>query len=716
LLFTATLGYTSTDSGIELLWAFRRPEEALTFTFHFCEGDSMVGGKSLRLLLVCCGTSMPWAGTALFAQGTQRVSVATSSAQANALSAGTSMTPDGRFVVFNSAATNLSGSDSAYFDVFVRDRLTGTTTLVSVPDVTTGQVMANSASFVGRSGTRHISDDGRYVVFESDASNLVLNDTNGLTDVFVRDLVANRTVRVSVRSNEAQSLPVCLNDICTGHSRNGSISADGRFVAFQSEYEFTSDDAAFQDIYVRDRDHDNDGIFDEAGSQGIIDQATTIQASRRQCDLQGFPCNNSVEGLSYDPAISGNGRYVAFVSRSANIIIYTSDTNNADDVFVYDLQNPNAPPVRVSVDSAEGQSQNNLDNLAPSISYSGRYVAFASAANDLVAGDGNGNRDIFVRDRDADNDNIFDEAVSSNTERVSLGYSAFPIPGGSTVELNGFSTAPAVSDDGRYVAFQSDANNYNCGILIGSCLDQNEKTDVFVRDRILGVTSRASLTHGGGESNGNSISPFISADGQTVSFISVGTNVVTPDNNGALADIYVRTVSGAPTVVSAVSRRMHGAVGNFDINLPLGSGDVECRSGGATTVLVTFSEPVVLAGGPIATTQNIVVQSHAIVGNVLALNCYGGTNQTCAQITLGNLVDLQGNSLAGERIIRVILLIGDVNADKQVASGDITQVKAVSGAVTSAANFRRDVNCDGQIASGDITQVKSRSGQSVLCP
>jgi len=216
-------------------------------------------------------------------------------------------------------------------------------------------------------------------------------------------------------------------------------------------------------------------------------------------------------GPSSAPSISADGRYVAFVSGATDLV--AGDTNAVDDVFVRDRQNGTTE--RASVDSSGGQGV--AISSAPSISGDGRYVAFQSDAT-LVTGDGNVSTDIFVRDRQ-----------NSATERVSVDSSS--------VESDGHSLEPSISGDGRYVAFSSHATN-----LVSA--DTNAFEDVFVRDRQNLTTERVSLETTGVEGDNNSFSPSISADGQWVAFTSSATNLILVDTNG-VDDIFVHDrVSG----------------------------------------------------------------------------------------------------------------------------------------------------------------------------
>jgi hypothetical protein len=345
---------------------------------------------------------------------TTRESVDSLGLQANSDSTAPVISSDGRYVAFQSSATNLIANDANFdSDIFLRDRVSLVTTRVSVSS--TG-AEANFVSF-----SPSISSDGRYVAFQSGASNLVSGDTNGWDDVFVRDTLTGTTTRVSVSSSGAEG-----NDI----SSSPSISGDGRFVAFHS-YASTlvsADTNATPDIFVHDRS----------------DSTTT----RVSVDSNGVQGDNACH---FHCAISSDGRFVAFASRASNLV--TGDTNGFNDVFLRDRQH--ALTTRVSV-SSSGTQANALAQWA-SISADGRFVAFRSAANNLVAGDTNAKADIFLRD-----------VLAATTERVSIDSNG--------AQANLDSTSVSLSADGRYVAFDSLASN-----LVAS--DTNNASDVFVHDR-----------------------------------------------------------------------------------------------------------------------------------------------------------------------------------------------------------------------------------------
>ncbi|MBA2570626.1 MAG: PD40 domain-containing protein [Chloroflexi bacterium] len=400
---------------------------------------------------------------------TRRVSVSSTEGQAGSDSYDPSVSADGRYVTFESFASDLVANDTnGALDVFVRDRQTGITKRVSV----------SSAGSEANSYSRDpsISADGRYVAFESGANNLVANDTNGKTDIFVRDHLTGLTKRVSVSSGEGQA---------NSHSFQPSISADGRHVAFMSKARdlVANDTNGALDVFVRDR---------REGSTRRV----SISSGEGQAD----------SGSSY-PSISADGRYVAFESTASDLV--ANDTNGALDVFVRDRREGTTR--RMSISSGEGQADSG--SSYPSISADGRYVAFQSSASDLIADDTNGSYDVFVRDRQ-----------QGETRRVSISSAG--------IEGDRSSFVPSISADGRYVAFHSAARN-----LVAN--DTNGKADVFVRDRQQGVTRRVSLTSSGSQADERSWLPSISADGRYVAFESDASNLVANDTNGRF-DVFVR--------------------------------------------------------------------------------------------------------------------------------------------------------------------------------
>ena len=402
------------------------------------------------------------------AQVTERVSVDSGGIEGNGWSGFTSISADGRYVVFTSYSSNFVPGDTEGFkDVFVRDHQRGKTECVSLdPQGAPGDEDSLVAS---------ISADGRYVAFGSLASNLVSGDRNEFVDVFVRDRQNAKTELVSIDAFGAQG-----ND----DSSAPAITPDGRFVAFVSYASNLADGdmGGFGDVFVLDR------------WTGTIERVSVDSF-----EVQG----NSHSGVG-GPSISADGRYVAFVSWAGNLV--PGDTNTDPDVFVRDRRAGTTERVSVSSFGAQG---NHVSQL-PSISADGRFVAFASGASNLVPGDTSG-LDVFVRDR-----------WSGTTERVSV--DAFGGQG------NDSSDWPSISADGRFVAFHSRATALVPG-------DSNWDVDTFVRDRRSGTTERVSVDSLGAQGNNMSYQPSISADGRFVAFESLASNFVDADTNGW--DVYV---------------------------------------------------------------------------------------------------------------------------------------------------------------------------------
>ncbi|MDY6789864.1 MAG: calcium-binding protein [Thermodesulfobacteriota bacterium] len=398
----------------------------------------------------------------------ERVSVDNSGVQGNTDSYRPSISPDGRYVAFQSWATNLvTGDTNGTGDVFVYDRDTDTIERVSVDN--------SGVQGDGYSYHPSISSDGRYVAFASDATNLVTGDTNNSSDMFVYDRDTDTIERVSVDNSGGQG---------DGFSYGPSISSDGRYVAFHSIATnlVNGDTNSSDDVFVYDRDTD------------------TIE--RVSVDNSGMQGNSA----SYESSISSDGRYVAFTSRSTNLV--AGDTNASDDAFVYDRGTDTIE--RVSVDNSGGQGDG--FSYESSISPDGHYVAFHSDATNLVTGDTNGTGDVFVYDRGTD-----------TIERVSVDKSS--------AQGNGDSEKSSISSDGRYVAFESTASNLVTG-------DTNGTDDVFVYDRDTDTIERVSVDNSGVQGDGSSWYPSISSDGRYVAFRSTATNLVTGDTNGS-ADVFV---------------------------------------------------------------------------------------------------------------------------------------------------------------------------------
>ncbi len=342
---------------------------------------------------------------------------------------------------------------------------------------TTTRVSLNLAGGVPDSASNEplLSADGRYVAFASSASNLVVGDGNGTTDIFVYDRQAKTTTRVSVDQHGGDP---------DSYSDSPAISADGRFVAFSSPATdlVPGDSNKKLDIFVYDR---------QAG--------TTTRVS---VNLQ----SGDPDGVSSRPALSADGRFVAFESDATNLV--NGDGNGTRDIFVYDRERETT--TRVSGDRQGGANEGSYNSA---ITADGRYVAFESVASNLVAGDENETLDIFVYDRQTE-----------NTIRVSVD------PQGR--DPNGASYQPAFSADGRYVAFGSWASNLVAG-------DGNVTGDIFVYDRQTETTTRVSVGLDGGDPDSYSFNPALNADGRFVAFESAATNLVAKNRVHYFSDVFV---------------------------------------------------------------------------------------------------------------------------------------------------------------------------------
>jgi len=366
-----------------------------------------------------------------------------------------------------------------------------------------------------------ISADGRYVVFESYASNFAPGGAadcpGGCSDVFIRDRQTGETNRINITIDGFTS---------NGSSHTPSISADGRYV-----------------------------VFRYGGSIVVEDRQTGIQ-SFADVSSNGVRGNNTSEK---NPVISADGRYIAFLSRSSNLV--SGDTGNYYDIFVHDQQT--GVTSRVSVSSNGTQANNDSSDF--SIGADGRYIVFRSSATNLV-NDSIG-AGLFVHDSQTGETSRMgglspggEPVISEDGNKIA--YTAcvvtgYPPEGGTTgtcdIDVynrlvgsitrvsnsydgnnsNGFSLRPSISADGRYVSFGSWATNLVSG-------DTNEQADIFVHDIQTNITSRVSVSAYGGQGDGDSgyYASTISADGNYVAFVSGASNLVSGDINNTY-DIFV---------------------------------------------------------------------------------------------------------------------------------------------------------------------------------
>jgi fibronectin type 3 domain-containing protein len=489
---------------------------------------------------------------------------------------------DGRFVLVKSFATNLvSQAVGPGFQIFLKDTLTG-----SIQLVTTGA--AGPANSDGQFPA--LSGDGRYVQFMSGASNLVPNDNNGAADVFVRDTQAATTTLISNRN--ASLAPA------TAGGSLPQVSADGRFVVFSSASDLIvpGDTNNCSDVFVKDLSTGTIQLVSQ-GAQGIGNGAsfggfispddryivfTTLANNLVAGDTNGYAdvlmkdlqtgiitlvsagASGIGNGSSLAGSFSGNGRYLLFRSLATNLL--PGIQSGVRQLFVKDLQTGGLTLASASASNIAADSE----PTDGAISTDGRFVAFSSRADNLVPGDNNQASDIFVKDMltgqivqvptglvgpvgqfasgpalSADGRYVaFFTSVSNNQATVST-VQVKDLQTGTIRKLNlgPVSGQPALSADGRLLFFAGDASN-----LVPD--DNNQASDIFVMDLSSGVTQL--LSRGAsGPGNGASASPAISSDGSVVAFESLATNFVDRDFNGS-NDVFVTTVhpSQPPTVVA----------------------------------------------------------------------------------------------------------------------------------------------------------------------
>lgn len=464
---------------------------------------------------------------------TQRVNVSNSGEQANDASGNACLSADGTKVAFESVANNLvSGDTNGERDIFVHDLASGVTSRVSVSS--TG-MQANRACF-----SPNLNANGTKVVFESLASNLNAGDTNVTNDIFVRDLTTGVVTRASVSNSGAQG---------TDNSSGGHLSADGTKVAFASWSAnlVSGDTNNLIDVFVRD---------------------LAVGMTRRvSVSSNGSEANS----LSYDPALSADGTRVAFISAADNLI--SGDTNGNYDVFVCDLA---TGTVFLGSKDRNGNAGNGVSNH-PSLNANGTKVAFDSSASNLIQGDTNNHRDVFVRDLTAnitirasvendgtqspvDSENatisqdgtkvafkfkgivVRDLTKQTTTLASVAGDVSAPVPSNGDSYSNPFS----FSADGQKVAFESVATNLVRG-------DTNDGSDIFVRDLSAGVMTLVSVDNSGVQITTPSYAPSINADGTKVAFFSDG-------------KVFVRDLAAGTTTLVSVDNS--GMEGNGDSSYP----------------------------------------------------------------------------------------------------------------------------------------------------
>ncbi|MFO1010131.1 MAG: calcium-binding protein [Planctomycetota bacterium] len=527
------------------------------------------------------------------AQLTVRVSTGPTNFQGNFHSFWGMPSGDGRYVAFQSTASNLVLSDPNGHlpDVFVKDRQTFGVVMASTDS---GGGAANGGSIAPS-----LSADARFVAFESDASNLVAGDSNGVRDVFVKDLQLGTIVRASVDSSGVEG---------NARSELAAISPDGTWVAFES-------------------DATNLVAGDTNGARDVFLHELATGVTLRVSVATGGAQANGASGYA---SVSTNGLTVVFQSDATNLVAV--DANGATDVFRY--ERATGATTRASVGA--GGLEANGASTVPSISANGRVVVFGSTATNLVAGDVNGVEDVFARD-----------LIALRTQLVSLGLAGAAANGPSSTSTNA-----QVSADGRWVAFDSSASN-----MIAS--DTNNASDGFVRDLATSAIERVDVSTAGAQAATGAASPSISADGRYVAFESGSSTLVTGDNNNYW-DVFLRDRGPLPALPGFCFG--DGTEAGFTTLCPCGNfgtaGHGCANSVDATGALLgstgaPAADDVVLAGSHMpATVACIYLQGDALADTVFGdgVRCAGG-----ALLRLRTKVNVAGASSFPDSVETVTL-------------------------------------------------------------
>ncbi|MEM7205835.1 MAG: zinc-dependent metalloprotease family protein [Planctomycetota bacterium] len=497
--------------------------------------------------------------------------------QGDSFSGTAALSADGRYVAFATLSSNLdsspTGDTNNLADIYVRDRQTGTTTRVSLG--TAGQ-QPN-----GHSLAPALSSDGRYVVFESFANNLVAGDTNQARDVFVYDRVQMQTVRVSVGPGGIEA---------DGDSSAPDVSGDGSLIAFESSA--TNLDPAdlngVRDIFVHD-----------------VGAATTTLVSVSSTGALA-------DGVSGAASLSADGRHVAFHSLATNLGA-DQVTPNVQDVFAHDRTTGvttliSAVPVGLGGQWAPGDEA----SADPDLSADGRFVAFSTRSPILKGDPANLSvtQVVLRRDRDVDEDGVFDEHGGLAGGGVGTDVTTQSTVSGD--DPDGDSGPSAIAEDGQSVALQSDATD----LLPG---DVNGQRDVFVWRK--GALFLTSATAAGDAADGISQAPAISATGSVVAFESSAKDLVTPDANGAVLDVFVRDTAipaDASELLSALVDEGLMGIGDpalrlefpDDLALPVTAAPIsgQYRASYEATLQATIPDPQAVR----------VVSEHSVAGSISA--------------------------------------------------------------------------------------------------
>jgi Tol biopolymer transport system component len=537
---------------------------------------------------------MAWIGGGLWATATPPFQTVTVRDSGQAAPAGGSsdsfgavLSPEGRYVLFASTANNLVQNSNGIalplllpprLNVFLRDRVEGTTTLVSAN-------LSGSGGGNGDSFPSGLSADGRYALFESSASDLVSGDTNGLTDIFVRDILSNRTYLVSVNTNGQAGNGVC---------RSAVMTPDGRFVAFVSAANnlVPGDTNRIPDVFVREL---------QTGVTSLISVGAQVGAP--------YPLLGSES-----PAISADGRYVAFFSVASNLVAGVTSTN---ELYLRDTSSGTTIWVSTGARAALGIS--NVASFSLALSADGQFVAYEARTNPVPSsgtgrgailryGVASGLTDLVstnayvpwgdledLRSLDMTPDGRF-IAFLANTNASSGDNCVYRWDGQSgvatlvsgnltgKVPTNSVCAWPVLDSSGQYVAFLSSATNVVTNALSGDY-------HLYLRDVQAATTSLLDVQANGlGAGVGPGTIPFLSAGAQAVAFESLDTSLVANDRNHAY-DVFVRDlVSHTIELISA----HHPALPSSSPNGPSAVSILSASADGRWVALTSEADNLVL--------------------------------------------------------------------------------------------------------------------------
>jgi hypothetical protein len=601
------------------------------------------------------------------------VSANTNGVCGNGASSDSAMTPDGRYVVFASAATDLVSADTNGIpDIFVRDLLSGTTRLAS-----TGAMATNSAK-QSLSGTPAITPDGRYVAFYSSATNLVPGQILG-GDVFERDTVAGTTTWVSAG---VRSLYQSVWGATNAVSCNLRMSDDGNYIAFEAGTNASasaglagpgvvlrySRASGLTDLIqtnacllpgptenIQDLGMTPNGRFVAyvANASGKAGTNTAIYLWDAQTGTNLLVSANTNQlppaaGLCDQPVVSSNGQYVAFISNSAEL----SSNAVGRGPFAY---RRDVVAGTTTLINAETNATRDGDGTMPGLEMSedGQCVAFESALSNLVAGDDNRGYDIFLR-------NLTNDFVELISVREAT------LPSVTSVGISRLSSQP-ISRNGRYVTFASDAS----GLAPGN--RSTAGADVYLCDLYAGTNQIVSAGLLGSAASGFSSDAALSGDGRYVAFTSSATNLTGMDTNHS-ADVFIRDLQAQTTTLVSVDATGAGE-GNQDSYSPTLSADGR--------FILFLSKATNLATGTFSGADNLFLRDRQSPTNCALTQ----TGQKCAAMTP------DGHFVAFANTNSSTIYVWDSQQAKQIAS------RVGSGGVALALAISPDGNRIASVAS-----------------